>query len=90
MPTPRELEQLLTIPNEGLTIEHKSWLNLQDNGDKARIAKAATQATATQIDDNLVEILHAMLSPLYERFAFFELPLRLVQEEVERLRGGRF
>jgi hypothetical protein len=50
----------------------------------------STQATAQQIDDNLVEILHPMLSPLYERFDFYELPLRLVQEEVERLRAGRF
>lgn len=49
-----------------------------------------TQATARQIDDNLVEILHTMLCPLYERFDFYELPLRLVQEEVERLRNGRF
>jgi Putative DNA-binding domain len=49
-----------------------------------------THATASQIDDNLVEILHSMLSPLYERFDFFELSLRLVQEEVERLRAGRF
>ncbi len=49
-----------------------------------------TQGTASQIDDNLVEILHSMLSPLYERFDFYELPLRLVQEEVERLRSGRF
>ena len=50
----------------------------------------ATEATAQQIDDNLVEILHAMLRPLYERFDFFDLPLRLVQEEVEHLRAGRF
>ena len=49
-----------------------------------------TQATAMQIDDNLVEILHSLLSSLYERFDFFELSLRLVQEEVEGLRKGRF
>jgi Putative DNA-binding domain len=49
-----------------------------------------TQATAIQIDDNLVEILYSLLIPLYERFDFFEISERLVQEEVERLRGGRF
>ena len=49
-----------------------------------------TEATAFQIKDNLVEILHALLLPLYERFGFFELPQQLVQEEVTGLRGGRF
>jgi hypothetical protein len=54
------------------------------------VVELTTQATANQIDDNLVEILHTMLCPLYERFDFYELPLRLVQEEVERLRRGSF
>jgi predicted HTH transcriptional regulator len=39
--TTREFEQLLVAPNESLTIEYKSWLNLQDDDDKAKIAKAA-------------------------------------------------
>jgi Putative DNA-binding domain len=52
--------------------------------------KLQTTATAHLIDDNLVEILHGMLMPLYERFAFFELSLDLVRIEVERLRQGRF
>jgi hypothetical protein len=49
-----------------------------------------TAATAQQIDDNLVEILHRLLTPLYELFAFYELPLDLVRIEIERLRQGRF
>jgi hypothetical protein len=53
-------------------------------------AELQTTATAHLIDDNLVEILHRMLMPLYERFAFFELSLDLVKIEVERLRQGRF
>jgi hypothetical protein len=48
------------------------------------------QVTRAQARDNLVEVLHALLSPLYERFAFFELSERLVTEEVERLTSGRF
>jgi hypothetical protein len=49
-----------------------------------------TQATAQQIEDNLVEVLHPMLQPLYERFSFFELDARLVTQELERLRTRRF
>jgi hypothetical protein len=47
-------------------------------------------ATATEMNDNLVEILHPMLAPLYERFEFFELPLDLVRAEIERMRQNRF
>lgn len=49
-----------------------------------------TQATAHQIEDNLVEVLHPMLQPLYERFSFFELDPRLVTNQVERLKSSRF
>jgi len=48
------------------------------------------QFTRTEARDNLVEVLHGLLSPLYERFAFFELSERLVAEEVDRLIIGRF
>jgi hypothetical protein len=48
------------------------------------------QVTARQIIDTLAEIVHPLLVPLYERFGFFELPMRLVSEELTRLRGGRF
>jgi hypothetical protein len=49
-----------------------------------------TQATAAEIEDNLAEVLHPFLVPLYERFSFFELPMGLVREELERMRAGRF
>jgi hypothetical protein len=51
---------------------------------------AEAQASASQIEDNLVEILHQLLSPLYERFNFFELPLALVTREMEQMRRNRF
>jgi hypothetical protein len=41
MPTTEELVLLLSIPSENLSIEYKSWLNLSDNADKAKLAKAA-------------------------------------------------
>ena len=48
------------------------------------------QITRSQARDNLVEVLHGMLSPVYERFAYFEQSEKLVAEEVERLIHGRF
>lgn len=48
------------------------------------------QATPQQVDDNLVEIIHQLLLPLYERFNFFRLAPVLVEEELAGLRRGRF
>ena len=48
------------------------------------------QATPQQLQDNLAEVLHRLLSPLYERFDFFKLPLRLVEEELSALQNRRF
>ena len=48
------------------------------------------QITRAQARDNLVEVLHRLLSPLYERFSFFELSERLVAEEVTRMTSNRF
>lgn len=52
--------------------------------------RGETQASAGEIEDNVVEILHELLSPLYERFDFFDLPLALVTREIERMRRNRF
>jgi hypothetical protein len=52
-------------------------------------ARLNARATATEVDENLVEILQPLLRPLYERFSFFELSLDLVREEVARLRKNR-
>lgn len=48
------------------------------------------QASAEEIEENLAEVLHPMLSPLYERFDFFELSRRLVTEELAEMRANRF
>lgn len=47
-------------------------------------------ATSEQIRDNLAEIMHALLAPLYERFDLLRLPFELVDTELTRLRNGRF
>ena len=54
------------------------------------IAELQTQATVQQIEDNLVEVLHSLLIPLYERFDFYALPRDLVRSEIEQMRRNRF
>jgi hypothetical protein len=49
-------------------------------------AELQSQATASQLDDNLVEVLHSLLLPLYERFAFFKLSQDLIRKEIEEMR----
>ena len=48
------------------------------------------QVTPQQVRDNLVEILHTLLLPLYEHFNFFTLPLSLVDDEVQKLLARRY
>lgn len=48
------------------------------------------EASAEELEENLAEVLHPMLMPLYERFDFFELPRLLVTEELAAMRGNRF
>ena len=48
-----------------------------------------SRATPGQVRNNLIEILHELLTPLYEKFNFYKLESRLVHEEIERMRTGR-
>jgi hypothetical protein len=41
MPTPAELVQLLVLPNESMSLEYKSWLNLTENHGRATLGKGA-------------------------------------------------
>ncbi|MCY3752293.1 MAG: putative DNA binding domain-containing protein [Gammaproteobacteria bacterium] len=43
-----------------------------------------------QLRENMVEIVHQILTPLYEAFDFFTLSRTLVEEELSRLRENRF
>lgn len=38
-----------------------------------------------QLDDNLPEVLHAFVAPVYEIFDFYELPKQFVERELEQL-----
>jgi hypothetical protein len=44
-------------------------------------AEIQIQATARQMDENIVEVLHSLLAPLYECCDFYELALDLVRRE---------
>ena len=46
--------------------------------------------TLQQLEENMVEIVHQLLTPLYEAFDFFVLSRKLVEEELVHLRKGRF
>ncbi|MEH0075638.1 RNA-binding domain-containing protein [Pannonibacter sp. Pt2] len=47
-----------------------------------------TNIDTQAIDPNLPEIIHPLLSPLYALFNFFELPSKLVVDELARMRTG--
>ena len=49
-----------------------------------------TSVTPRQLEENMVEVVHQLLTPFYEAFDFFVLTRQLVEEELERLRKGRF
>ena len=44
------------------------------------------QATPQQVEDNLAEVVHTFLRPLYERFNFYELRLEAVQRVLQEMR----
>ncbi len=48
------------------------------------------RANAREMDENVVEVLHQFLKPLYEQFDFYELNLDMVRREIEQLRRHRF
>lgn len=52
--------------------------------------KRITTTTVTALNDALPEIVFDVLEPLYSLFDFFQLPKRLVEEELREMRGIRF
>lgn len=61
-----------------------------DRHSRTDIVTLVGQPTVQQVQDNLTEVMQALLSPLYERFDFFEAPFELFDTELNKLRGGRF
>jgi hypothetical protein len=48
------------------------------------------EVTSAQVRENIVEIVHGLLKPLYERYLFFQLSEKLVAEELEPMMRNRF
>ena len=46
--------------------------------------------TPQQLQENVVEIVHQLLSPIYEAFDFYTLSRTLVEEELSNMRENRF
>lgn len=48
------------------------------------------EATAREIAENTVEVLHPLLKPLYELFEFYEIPVNFIVEELDNMRQRKF
>ena len=46
-----------------------------------------TQVTLQQVDDNLPEIIHGLIEPLYERFEFYPVSVEQTRRMIQRLRS---
>lgn len=44
------------------------------------------QVTVQQVHDNLTEVIHSLVRPLYERFGFYEIPISHVQHMLSKMR----
>lgn len=76
----------------GRELAHWAGTRLISPGYVSRQSSYRTSFTvdADKISDQLPEIVHTTLSPLYELFGFFKLPKALVVEESARMRASRF
>ena len=71
--------------------ELKSWADpyrevFEDHRCRTAEAVRAISCRAADIGDRLPELVRQLLTPVYERFDFFELPAQLVEEELGKLR----
>jgi hypothetical protein len=68
------------------------WTNTMDYSWAAGVSKddsvsVSTTAAVEALSGNLVEVVQLLLSPLYERFDFSQLPVEIVQRELNRMRS---
>ena len=54
------------------------------------VKMSAATVDSKRLEDNMVEIIHELLTPLYEAFDFYKLTRILVDEELSRLRNCRY
>ena len=79
----------------GLTNRHLTSLGAMGVWPRFTLGQSVSRApeaelqrlvTLRQIEDNLAEVVHEFLSPLYERFGFYHLPLATVQMALQDMR----
>jgi hypothetical protein len=78
--------QFSGLQGRALTSLHGRHRLFDDRVSRTDVVTLEGRAEPDQIQDNLAEVLLPLLAPLYERFDFFDLPARLVEEEINRLR----
>ena len=78
------------LENRYLTSLSGSRSMFDDRFSRTTEVTMTAEVTLDQVRDNLTEVMHQLLTPLYERFDFFPLSIELVDAELGRLRGGRF
>lgn len=78
------------LKGRGLVITHFNVPSSMDGSSSTNEVVLTGQFTQQQVQDNLTEVLHPLLQPLYEKFNFFTLPFDYVVEELQRLRDNQF
>ena len=78
------------LKDRGLVITHFNAPSSMDGSSSTDEVVLTGQFTQQQVQDNLAEVLHPLLQPLYEKFNFFKLPFDYVAKELQHLRSNRF
>ena len=76
------------LENRRLVITHFNALLPMGNPCSTGEVILTGQSTQQQVQDNLAEVLHPLLRPLYEKFDFYELSFDHVAKELQDLRRG--
>lgn len=76
------------LENRCLVITHFNALLPMGNPCSMGEVILTGQITQQQVQDNLAEVLHPLLRPLYEKFDFYELSFDHVAKELQDLRRG--
>ena len=74
----------------GRSLYFRSHHYFADGVCRTDIVELETLASLQQVRDNLAEVVHSLLIPLYESFDFFQLPLQLVQNELREMQSRTF
>lgn len=75
----------------GRTIDSLNWTRMvSSRSSRSDEVETTANVTPEQLEENMVEVVHQLLTPLYEMFDFYELSRTLVEEELGRMRENKF